>query len=225
MLDRAGILRGVVNATREDEWDQVAAMAAACPERVVAAYGIHPWHADTVTAGWEDRLRERLSADPEATVGECGLDGVAAVDPAAQVRVFSAQLGIARELGRVVTVHCVRAWGAVVDVLLQEAPPRFLMHGYAGSLETAGRLIPMGGWFSANDRLLDARRGRAMEVFRRLPLDRVVLESDAGVDEGKERISLPDLESRLACELELERSGLAQRLEANAAQLFAGSFR
>ncbi|MCF7733016.1 MAG: TatD family hydrolase, partial [Akkermansiaceae bacterium] len=140
-MSQAGVVRCVVNATREEEWRAVEELAVAWPERVVPAFGIHPWYAADVAAGWEDRLRSLLERHPRAGVGECGLDGLAAVEQAAQRRVFEAQLGIAGELGRVLTIHCVGGWNGLFEPHTKEPPPpRFLMHGYSGSVETALRL-------------------------------------------------------------------------------------
>lgn len=71
----AGITGCVVNATREDDWDAVAALAREFPRFVFPAYGIHPWHADAARESWEERLRERLLSDPMSSVGEVGVDG------------------------------------------------------------------------------------------------------------------------------------------------------
>jgi TatD DNase family protein len=71
----AGITGCVVNATREDDWDAVAALAREFPGFVFPAYGIHPWHADAARESWEERLRERLLSDPMSSVGEVGVDG------------------------------------------------------------------------------------------------------------------------------------------------------
>ena len=49
----AGVSGCVVNATRESDWDAVAALAGGFPGYVFPAYGIHPWYADTVAYGWE----------------------------------------------------------------------------------------------------------------------------------------------------------------------------
>lgn len=221
LLGSMGAARCVVNATREDDWDRIAAMAAACPERVAAAYGIHPWYAGTASEGWQERLRERLAADPRATVGECGLDGSVGGDRELQRRVFTDHLRIAREMNRVVTIHCVRAWGGVLDALTESSPPRFLMHGYAGSAEMAVRFAALGGWFSANGRV--AEMGK-LGVFRSIPLDRVVLESDYGAADGADCPRLGDVAAALALALGCGANELAERIEANASVLFGETF-
>lgn len=178
----AGITGCVVNATREDDWEAVAALAREFPGFVFPAYGIHPWHADTAAEGWEERLRERLLSDPAASVGEVGVDGwVDSPGMEVQMPVFVKQAEIAAELGRVMTVHCLKAWEALFAAMDQAAawPEKFLMHSFGGSLEVAGRLAKKGAWFSFSGHFLHPRKAKVMEVFRKLPEDRILLETDA----------------------------------------------
>lgn len=178
----AGITGCLVNATREDDWEAVAALAREFPGFVFPAYGIHPWYADTAAEGWEERLRERLLADPKASVGEVGVDGwVEAPGREVQLPVFVQQAEIAAELGRVMTVHCLKAWEEIFAAMDQAAawPEKFLMHSFSGSLEVAGRLAKKGAWFSFSGYFLHERKRKVLEVFRRLPKDRILLETDA----------------------------------------------
>lgn len=178
----AGITGCVVNATQEGDWEAVAALAREFPGFVFAAYGIHPWYADTAAEGWELRLRERLLADPKASVGEVGVDGwVEAPGREVQFGVFVKQAEIAAELGRVMTVHCLKAWEELFAAMDQAAawPEKFLMHSFGGSLEVAERLLKKGAWFSFSGHFLHERKAKVLEVFRRLPKDRILLETDA----------------------------------------------
>ncbi len=178
----AGITGCVVNATREDDWEAVAVLAQEFPGYVFPAYGIHPWYADTAAEGWEIRLRERLLSDRSASVGEVGVDGwVGSPGMAVQFGVFVKQAEIAAELGRVMTVHCLKAWEELFAAMDQAAawPEKFLMHSFGGSFEVAERLAKKGAWFSFSGYFLHERKRKVLEVFRRLPKDRILLETDA----------------------------------------------
>lgn len=180
-MKRAGVSRCVVNATREDDWMAVADLASAHPDFISPAFGIHPWQAQTATDGWQERLADLLALFPDSSVGECGLDQWVS-QPAMEIQqpVFMDQLTIARELDRPVTIHCLKAWGPLFDVFAKIPPPRrFLMHSFGGSIETARRLIPLGAWFSFSGYFLHPRKSAVLDVFRRLPLDRILLETDA----------------------------------------------
>ena len=181
-MQAAGITGCVVNATREDDWEAVAALAREFPGFVFPAYGIHPWHADAAAEGWEERLRERLLSDPAASVGEVGVDGWVESPPMeVQLPVFVKQAEIAAEMGLVMTVHCLKAWEPLFAAMDRAAawPGKFLMHSFGGSIEVAGRLAKKGAWFSFSGHFLHERKRKVMEVFRMLPEDRILLETDA----------------------------------------------
>lgn len=177
----AGVSRCVVNATREEDWDAVEEIAARYPGFAFPAFGIHPWHAHTAKEGWESRLMEKLRRDPLASVGECGIDQwVSEPHVSVQMPVFLAQLRIARETKRPLTIHCLKAWGLLFDAFQAEPPPeRFLMHSFGGSIETARRLLPLGAYFSFSGHFLHDRKRAALDGFKQLPMDRILLETDA----------------------------------------------
>lgn len=180
-MRRVGIVGCVVNATREADWHEVADLAAHAPDFIRPAFGIHPWHADTAQEGWQNRLRAVLENDSNATLGECGLDQWVA-DPKlhTQLPIFLDQLHIAREMERPITIHCLKGWGPLIDAFaIAPPPPRFLMHSFAGSIEIARRLIPLGAYFSFSGYFLHPRKLPTLEVFKQLPLDRILLETDA----------------------------------------------
>ena len=98
--------------------ERAVAMCEAHPE-VYAAIGVHPHDADAFTEADLAWIRE-LGAHPKVVaVGECGLDRHRDyAEPAAQVRAFVAQIGVARELGLPVVVHTRAAGVAPLRVSL-----------------------------------------------------------------------------------------------------------
>jgi TatD DNase family protein len=178
----AGITGCVVNATRESDWEAVRGLREDYPDFVRPAYGVHPWFAHTVKEGWQDRLRDILSEDPLATVGEIGLDGwVESPTMEIQQPVFQDQVKIAVGLGRTMTIHCLKAWEPLFDAIDRAPawPGKFLMHSFGGSIEVARRLIPHGAWFSFSGYFLSERKAGVLEVFKQLPKERILLETDA----------------------------------------------
>jgi TatD DNase family protein len=177
----AGVERCIVNATRQDDWPALEALALAAPDFVFPAFGVHPWQAHTATPGWQERLARLLENHPHAAIGECGLDRRVASPPMTiQRRVFREQLRLARDLRRPLSIHCLHAWGPLLESLAEAPPPAcFLMHAFGGSIETARRLIPLGACFSFSGHFLDARQAAVLEMYRQLPRDRILLETDA----------------------------------------------
>ena len=177
----AGVDRCIVNATRESDWPAVETLACTDSDFIRPAFGIHPWHAHTASSDWQSRLADLLEKYPQSSLGECGIDSwITAPVLAIQRPVFIDQLRLARRFDRPITIHCLKAWGALLDAFAIAPPPdRFLMHSYGGSIETARRLIPLGAYFSFSGHFLHPRKSAVLDVFRQLPHDRILLETDA----------------------------------------------
>ena len=234
----AGVERCVVNATREADWPAVEKLALAHPDFVFPAFGIHPWHAHTVTDGWQKRLASLLEKHPLASIGECGLDQWISSPPLEVQRpVFIDQLRLAREMDRPLTIHCLKAWGPLFDAFAEAPPPaRFLMHSFGGSIETARRLIPLGACFSFSGYFLQPRKSAVVDVFRQLPPDRILLETDAPDMRPPETLvthplpenhnhpaNLPAIGKALASALGMSRENLAALTRDNAARFLGGA--
>ena len=230
-MAEAGVTRCVVNATSEADWAAVAALAERWPERILPAFGVHPWWVAEVAAGWQGRLRDLLERNPLASVGECGLDRRRGhADLALQRAVFEDQLQLARDLGRAVSIHCVRAWSELLEALQATGPPpNFLMHSYGGSLELARRLVPLGAYFSVSANLLERGRDGVLDVFRQLPRDRLLVESDApqrpcqAAADGRSPADLPATGNVLAEVLGMAVADLAELTGNNARECFGGN--
>ena len=116
-----------------------------------------------------------------------------------QLDAFSWQLRLAAERNLPVTIHCLDAWGALADVLRTTSLPArgFLLHAYGGSADLARTFATLGAYFSFNGYFLPPsprpspsvechimydiplRAARRLDVFRTLPLDRLLVETDA----------------------------------------------
>jgi TatD DNase family protein len=180
-MKSSGVTLCVVNATRETDWVAVENLAIAEPDFILPAFGIHPWHAHTTSPDWYENLRLILETHPQAFIGECGLDTWIA-EPTLDIQrpVFLDQLLLGHEMERPLTIHCLKAWGALFESFAEVPPPaRFLMHSFGGSIEVARRLIPLGAYFSFSGHFLHPRKASTLEVFRQLPLERILLETDA----------------------------------------------
>jgi TatD DNase family protein len=180
-MKQADVRHCLVNATCENDWQAVRNLASVGPDLISPAFGIHPWQAHTVAVGWQERLQILLEKLPQASIGECGLDQWVSSPPLeVQKPIFMEQLRLARECDRPITIHCLKAWNALFDTFSESPPPRrFLMHSFGGSLEIARRLIPRGAYFSFSGYFLHPRKSAVLDVFRQLPRDRILLETDA----------------------------------------------
>ncbi len=175
-----GVVGGVINGTTCDDWPAVAKWSRRFGWQ--AAYGLHPWYCSRRPKDWLDRLQLHLEAEPSAGVGEVGLDlWLEGADIDDQIRVLEPQLALATALGRTVTLHCLRAWDPLLRVLRRWTVPRqgFLVHAFNGSMDIAAQLIELGARFSFSTSFLEPRRAKLRAVYRQLPLERLLVETDA----------------------------------------------
>jgi TatD DNase family protein len=199
----ARVTHAVVNGTEESDWPTVATLcspssqlSALNSQLLLPSYGLHPWDVGNRSPAWLDSLRTCLTADPRAAVGEIGLDrwmlnrarpedprlaGLRRAPLDEQLEVFKAQLALAVTLDRPVTVHCIDAFGLLLETLRSvPLPPRgFLLHAYSGSLELVAPFAALGAYFSFNAAYLAPRHARLRELFQQIPLDRLLVETDA----------------------------------------------
>jgi len=178
----AGVTRMVVNGSCEEDWPQVAALAREFPGFVVPSFGYHPWYVGERTARWRDTLVEWLDRAPGAVVGEIGLDRWRpGLTYEGQEEVFLAQLRVAAERNLAASLHCLQAWGRLYDLLRDHPRPArgFLLHSYGGPLEMVAPLAKLGARFSFPGYFMHERKARQRETFKAVPLDRLLIETDA----------------------------------------------
>ncbi len=176
-----GIERFLCNGTSPDDWDAVRELAAR-HEEIVPFYGVHPWYAAATPPDWEERLAERLDAENfQGGIGEIGLDRLRDRDSfEIQKRVFQAQLRLAKARALPVAIHSVRSLDDVAAILREEGPfPAILLHSFSGSREQIGILEKHGCYFSFSATILKTINHRIREAVLTVPLDRILVESDA----------------------------------------------
>jgi len=153
--------------------------------RVFAAVGVHPHDAKL----WDERARGAvrgwLGSTRVVAVGECGLDYHYEHSPRElQRRAFEEQLELARELDRPVSIHVRDDGPAAYEDLLAiwraaGGGLEGVLHCYTGTLEFARRALEHGLRVSFSG-ILTFKRDRGLrEVARGLPLERLLVETDA----------------------------------------------
>lgn len=178
----AGVTQMVVNGSCEKDWPQIATLAREFPGLVVPSFGYHPWYVAERTPRWRDTLVDWLDCTPGAVVGEIGLDrwkpGLAYEG---QEEVFVAQLRLAAERNLAASLHCLQAWGRLHDLLREQPRPArgFLLHSYGGPAEMVAPLAKLGARFSFPGYFIHERKARQRETFKAVPLDRLLIETDA----------------------------------------------
>jgi TatD DNase family protein len=175
----AGIDRFVVPGVTPEGWGRIASLADSVKD-VFPAFGIHPMHACRCN---EDTLSvlEGFSRMGVA-IGEIGLDYLLSEIPREQQKLaFRGQLSLAVRLGLPVLIHCRRAFRDLLQIMREEkvASVGGIMHAYSGSIETARECIELGMAIAVSGPVTYMNAVRPVELVRWLPLEQMVLETDA----------------------------------------------
>ena len=176
----AGVTRMVVNGTCESDWPQVLALAQKFPA-VLPSFGLHPWYVHERTPHWRDNLIHFLDAVPSA-IGEIGLDRWKPALPyEGQEDVFVAHLRLAAERNLPVSIHCLKTWGRLHELLRDHPRPArgLVLHSFGGPREMIPALAKLGAYFSFPGYFLHDRKFRQRETFQQVPPDRLLIETDA----------------------------------------------
>lgn len=190
------IAKMVVNGACEGDWPGVLALARAHPW-ILPSFGYHPWYVAERSPEWRAHLVSFLDQTPSA-LGEIGLDKwIRHHDLPAQLEVFTAQWRLAAERRLPVSVHCLQAWGLLFDTIRAEPgrPPAFLLHSFGGPSEMIPALAKLGAYFSLPGYFAHERKARQRETFRHVPLDRLLIETDApdqSLPPARVRFPLPE---------------------------------
>ncbi|MBU0741968.1 TatD family hydrolase [bacterium] len=173
----AGVGGFVLPAYAAGGWDAVAEIAAAHDD-VFPALGVHPWKAHE---GVDiDALRDRLRACRTVAVGEIGLDTkIEGPGLDVQLPVFRDQLRLARELDLPVILHCRGAFDKFIAELAAEGPVRGVVHAFSRGPELARRILDLGLHIGLGGAITRPRARRSRHGAGDVPLDSVVLETDA----------------------------------------------
>ncbi|MGH8029051.1 MAG: TatD family hydrolase, partial [Arenimonas sp.] len=144
------------------------------------AWGLHPMLLDRHRPDHLAQLRARVESDRPRAIGECGLDFfIEGLDPDTQRTYFRAQLEIAREFVLPVVVHARRAVEEVTATLKKIGGLTGVVHSFSGSPEQARQLFDLGFHLGLGGPVTYARAKRLHAVVRAMPLERLLLETDA----------------------------------------------
>jgi TatD DNase family protein len=170
----------VVNGACEEDWPRVLQLAQE-NKLVLPSFGYHPWYLHERTPDWLANLRKLLDEVPSA-VGETGLDRWKPDLPyAGQEEAFLAQLRLAAERNLPVSIHCLQAWGRLLELLQKNQRPArgFVLHSFGGPVEMVPALAKLGAYFSFPGYFLLERKLKQRENFKSVPADRLLVETDA----------------------------------------------
>ncbi|KAJ1831935.1 Cut9-interacting protein scn1 [Coemansia sp. RSA 2711] len=188
-----------VQATKYSDWVDVVGLKDRHGDRIIPGFGVHPWFVERVVSGeipasWTEELRQMLTRH-RGILGECGLDKAARNPDTGQVypfepqvQILKTQLTIAYELGVPVSLHCVRAFGMLADVLraaekASQLPRLIMLHSYSGSPDMLQQMFLRGElgrriYVSFSSFVNGRNRAKSVACIQQVPSDRLLVESD-----------------------------------------------
>jgi TatD DNase family protein len=175
----AGVTDLLVPAVMRATWSSLIELCAA-DAHLHLALGMHPVYLhrhhpeDTVA------LADQVALSRPVAIGEIGLDlYIEGLNPAQQQRLLEDQLEIAQEAGLPVVLHVRKAHDAMLNTLRRYHLNGGFCHAFNGSLQQADRYIEMGFCLGFGGMLTFERSSRLRRIGAQLPLETIVLETDA----------------------------------------------
>ncbi|PPU92443.1 TatD family hydrolase [Xanthomonas albilineans] len=175
----AGVVAQIVPAVTAASWPTLRAVCATAPD-LHSAYGLHPLFLAQHRSTHLEALADWVARERPCAIGECGLDFfVAGLDPTEQQRYFAAQLHLARTFDLPVIVHARRSVDAVILAIRKVGRLRGVVHSFAGSAEQARQLRDLDFLIGLGGPITYPRAQRLRRLATELPLQQLLLETDA----------------------------------------------
>lgn len=168
---------GVITCGTDEQSCQKAVDLAEKYPNVYAAVGIYP--ENTENGVNLEKLRSLSNHEKVKAIGEIGLEyHYEGVPHDIQKREFERQILLANELCLPVIVHNREAHNDTLEIL-KRTKPRGVIHCFSGSVEVAKEILKLDMYIGLGGAVTFKNARVPVEAARYVPLDRLVLETDA----------------------------------------------
>ena len=148
-------------------------------DNLYAAVGVHAHEASDCTDTDLSEIEKLYSHKKVVAVGEIGLDYYYDFSPRErQIEVFRQQIELANKLDLPVIIHDREAHEDTLNIL-KELRPKGVVHCFSGSAEMAKEIIRLGLYIGLGGAVTFKNAKKPVEVAQYVPLDRLLLETDA----------------------------------------------
>ena len=168
---------------RADNTAESRNQAASTMPRLLATAGVHPHDAAAVAHGWDEEIASLAERPEVVAIGETGLDYYRNYSPRDEQRaVFRRQIEIAVAERMPLFVHDRDSEGDTRRILAEYCPdlPPCVIHCFTGTAADLEGFLDDGYHIGITGWICDERRGRRlMDLVRRVPAERLMIETDA----------------------------------------------
>lgn len=178
-----GVEQMILTGTSVRGSKESAAIAEDYPEILFSTAGIHPHDAKFFTNESIDELRKLLKQDHVVSVGECGLDFDRDFSPRpVQEKCYRAQLELSIEVNKPLFLHersAFKRFNEITEEYISKLP-NAVVHCFTGTLHEAKIYLDKGFYLGFTGAVSDQNRFKHLEeVVKYIPLDRMMIETDA----------------------------------------------
>lgn len=178
-----GVEQMILTGTSVRGSKESAAIAEEYPEILFSTAGIHPHDAKYFNEQSISELRKLLQLGHVISVGECGLDFGRDFSPRPiQEKCYQAQLELSIQTKKPLFLHersAFKRFNEITDDYRSQLPEG-VVHCFTGTLEEAKTYLDKGFYLGFTGAISDDRRFKHLEeVIRYVPLDRMMIETDA----------------------------------------------
>ncbi|WP_115576796.1 TatD family hydrolase [Xanthomonas campestris] len=175
----AGVTQQVVPAITAASWPGLREVCALAPG-LHPAYGLHPIFLDQHRPEHLELLAEWIARERPCAIGECGLDFfLDGLDAQTQRHYFDGQLQLAKRFDLPLIVHARRAVEEVIARIKAVGGIRGVVHSFAGSPEQAQQLWKLDFMIGLGGPVTYPRANRLRGLAAQMPLQHLLLETDA----------------------------------------------
>ena len=176
----AGVDKVLLPNINEESIARMLQVAKEYPDMCYPMMGLHP---EDVKEDWVQVLeRMEMQLDGMIAVGEVGLDFYwDTTFRKEQIEAFERQICWAVERNLPLVIHMRKAEQELLEVMERHKSDglRGVFHCFGGSRETASRMLKHEGFVLGIGGVVTFKNSRLAETLRHVPLDRIVLETDA----------------------------------------------
>lgn len=177
--EQADVYAQIIPGIQTSTWPQIRQLCNS-HARLYPAYGLHPMFMQCHQPSDLIDLDLWLETEPVVAVGECGLDFyIQNPDRQQQLGLFEAQLSLAQKYQLPVIIHARKSVEEAINSLRNFPNINGVFHSYSGSEQQADRLIEMGFYLSFGGPATYTRAARLQRIIKSLPLEVLLLETDA----------------------------------------------